>query len=108
MTQITDTSALALHEEGFDPIEDRLRANIRGTIEAVFNEELDGFLGRLRYGRTAGAVKGYRCSARPHPPASASRDNRFRGLVALVIGACAGWCCTTPISARRRAEWTPS
>jgi len=62
MTQITDTSTLALLacEEGFDPIEDRIRANIRGTIEAVFNEELNGFLGRLRYGRTAGAVKGYR------------------------------------------------
>ena len=46
MTQITDTSTLALLacEEGFDPIEDRLRANIRGTIEAVFNEELNGFL----------------------------------------------------------------
>ena len=62
MTQITDTSMTALlaFEEGFDPIEDRLRANIRGTIEAVFDEELNGFLGRLRYGRTAGAVKGYR------------------------------------------------
>ena len=62
MTQITDTSTLALLacEEGFDPIEDRLRANIRGTIEAVFHEELNGFLGRLHYGRTAGAVKGYR------------------------------------------------
>ncbi|MCG2601372.1 MAG: IS256 family transposase [Achromobacter sp.] len=62
MTQITDTSAFSLLacEEGFDPIEDRLRANIRGTIEAVFNEELNGFLGRLRYGREAGAVKGYR------------------------------------------------
>jgi hypothetical protein len=31
-----------------DPIENRLRANIRGTIEAIFNEELDSFLGRLR------------------------------------------------------------
>jgi putative transposase len=62
MTQITDTRTLALLacEEGFDPIEDRLRANIRGTIEAVFHEELNGFLGRLHYGRTAGAVKGYR------------------------------------------------
>jgi hypothetical protein len=62
MTQITDTSTLALLacEEGFDPIEDRLRANIRGTIEAVFNEELNGFLGRLHYGRTVGVVKGYR------------------------------------------------
>jgi transposase-like protein len=62
MTQITDTSTLALLacEEGFDPIEDRLRANIRGTIEAVFHEELNGFLGRLHYGRTVGVVKGYR------------------------------------------------
>ena len=63
MTQTRDTSALSLLacDEGYDPIEDRLRANIRGTIEAVFNEELDGFLGRLRYGRgTTGSVKGYR------------------------------------------------
>jgi transposase-like protein len=62
MTQITDTSALShlACDDGFDPIKDRLRANIRGTIEAVFNEELDSFLGRLRYGRGAGAVKGYR------------------------------------------------
>ena len=60
MDQITDTSALSLLacDDGFDPIEDRLRANIRGTIEAVFNEEPDSFPGRLRYGRTAGAVKG--------------------------------------------------
>lgn len=62
MNQITDASAFSLLacDEGFDPIEDWLRANIRGTIEAVFNEELDGFFGRLRYGREAGAVKGYR------------------------------------------------
>ncbi len=42
MNQITDTSAFLLLacDEGFDPIEDRLRANIRGTIEAVFNEAL--------------------------------------------------------------------
>ncbi len=37
-----------------------MRANIRSTIEAVFNEELDSFLGRLRYGRTPRAAKGYR------------------------------------------------
>lgn len=62
MNQITDTSAFSLLacDEGFDPIEDRLRANIRGTIEAVFNEELNGFLGRLRYGREAGAATGRR------------------------------------------------
>ena len=62
MNKITDISAhpLLACDDGFDPIEDRLRANTRSTIEAVFNEELDGFLGRLRYGREAGAVKGYR------------------------------------------------
>ena len=62
MTKTTDSSALSLLacDEGFDPIEDRLRANIRSTIEAVFNEELDGFLGRLRYCREAGAARGYR------------------------------------------------
>jgi putative transposase len=66
MKQNTETSALSLLacEDGFDPIEDRLRANIRGTIEAVFEEELDGFLGRLRYGRATGAVKGYRNGSR--------------------------------------------
>ena len=51
-------------EGGFDPIEDRLRENIRTTIEAVFQEELDGFLGRLRYSRHGGAVKGYRHGTR--------------------------------------------
>ena len=50
MKKITETSALSLLacKEGFDPIEDRLRTNIRGTIEAVFNEELNCFLGRFR------------------------------------------------------------
>ena len=62
MTKTTDTSPISLLacEDGFDPIEDRLRANIRTTIEAVFAEELDGFLGRLRYSRASGAAKGYR------------------------------------------------
>lgn len=62
MTKTTDTSPISLLacEEGFDPIEDRLRANIRTTIEAVFEEELDGFLGRLRYSREIGGAKGYR------------------------------------------------
>ncbi len=39
---------------GLDPIEDRLRSSIRGTIEAVFEEELSEFLGRLRYRRGDG------------------------------------------------------
>ena len=62
MTQITDTSTPALLEagRGYDPIEDRLRQNIRATIEALFEEELEAFIGRCRYGRGEGAQKGYR------------------------------------------------
>lgn len=72
MNQTTDTSAVSLFacDDGFDPIEDRMRANIRSTIETVFNEELNSFLGRLRYGREAGAVKGYR---------HGQRDRRITG-----------------------------
>jgi putative transposase len=62
MNQITDTASFALlaGEAGFDPIEERLRTNVRATIEAVFEEELAGFLGRLRYDRGDGPAKGYR------------------------------------------------
>lgn len=62
MTEITDPSipALLLGEVGSDPIEDRLRETIRATVETMFEEELAAFLGRLRYGRSAGARKGYR------------------------------------------------
>ncbi len=61
MTQITDPSAFPLlgSDAGFDLIEDRLRANVRVTIEAMFEEELAAFLGRLRYGRRDSPVKGY-------------------------------------------------
>ena len=62
MNQITDTAGFALlaHEAGFEPIEERLRMNVRATIEAVFEEELAAFLGRLRYDRGGGPAKGYR------------------------------------------------
>ena len=62
MNQITDTASFALlaEEAGFDPIEERLRSNVRATIEAVFEEELASFLGRLRYDRGDGLAKGYR------------------------------------------------
>ncbi len=56
----TSTSALLANEAGYDPIEDRLRQNIRATIKAVFEEELEQFLGRCRYGRSGGAKAGYR------------------------------------------------
>jgi len=62
MNQNTDTASFALlaAEAGFDPIEERLRASVRATIEAVFEEELTGFLGRLRYDRGDGPATGYR------------------------------------------------
>jgi putative transposase len=52
--------ALPAGEVGFDPIEERLRTNVRATIEAVFEEELASFPGRLRFGRGDGPTKGYR------------------------------------------------
>ena len=62
MTETTDTAnpAPLSGEAGYDPIEDRLRETIRATIETMFEEELAGFLGRIRYGRGCGAQKGYR------------------------------------------------
>ncbi len=62
MTKITDTGAPALLEagRGYDPIEDRLRQTVRATIEALFEEELEAFIGRCRYGRAGATKKGYR------------------------------------------------
>jgi len=62
MKQNTDSSSFSLlpDADAYDPIEDRLRANVRATIEAMFEEELAEFLGRLRYGRGNERAKGYR------------------------------------------------
>ena len=62
MKQITETitPALLSGATGYDPIEDRLRQNIRATIEALFEEELADVIGRCRYGRGGGSKKGYR------------------------------------------------
>lgn len=62
MNRNTETSPLSLlaNETGYDPIEDRLRLNIRATIEAVFEEELAQFLGCCRYDRGSEATPGYR------------------------------------------------
>jgi putative transposase len=61
MTETTATAVPALpgNDDGFDPIEARLRQNIRATIEALFEEELEAVIGRCRYGRGA-ERKGYR------------------------------------------------
>jgi transposase-like protein len=62
MKQITETSTVSLltNEAGYDPIEDRLRASVRATIETMFEEELAEFLGRIRYSRGGGQARGYR------------------------------------------------
>ena len=62
MKENTESSAVSLlsDEAGYDPIEDRLRASVRVTIEAMFEEELAEFLGRIRYGRGEAQAKGYR------------------------------------------------
>lgn len=62
MNENTESSAISLltNEPGYDPIEERLRASVRTTIEAMFEEELAEFLGRIRYGRGGGQAKGYR------------------------------------------------
>ena len=62
MTKTTDTAIPAPQPDDADcdPIEDRLRETVRATIEALFDEELAAYLGRIRYGRGGGARKGYR------------------------------------------------
>ena len=41
MTEITESAVFSLppEEASYDPIEDRLRSNVRATIEAMFEEE---------------------------------------------------------------------
>ena len=52
---ITKTAAVAadimLLDDWFDPIENGIRARVRGFIETMLEEELDGVLSRPRYGR---------------------------------------------------------
>jgi len=50
MNQTTDTTtpALLCGDAGYDPIEDRLRQNIRATIEALLEEELAAVIGDCR------------------------------------------------------------
>ena len=81
MKNTTETSALSLlaNDAGYDPLEDRLRENIRSMIEAVFEEELAQFLGRCRYGREDALRQGYRNGHRERyipPPSSQSNPDR--------------------------------
>ncbi|MDD7908320.1 hypothetical protein PUV47_00170 [Pseudovibrio exalbescens] len=64
--------------------------------------------GRITCSPAAGERRSRRCSARRRLQASASRVSRFRGSGLRATGACGAWCCTTRISARRRAGSMPS
>ncbi len=83
MNQITGTSSFSLlaREAGFDPIEERLRTNVRATIEAVFEEELAAFvmIGApvLRKAIATGTANG-NSPAPSEPRRSAGRRPRLR------------------------------
>lgn len=74
MNQSTDTANFALlaGEAQIDPIEERFRTTVSANIEAVVEEKLASFLGRLLYDRGDGSAKGYRqVHRRSHRPAPA-------------------------------------
>ena len=79
MTQDTTTGASIaadklLFDDWTDAIEDRVRAGVRGFIETMLEEELEGFLARPRYGRR-------KAGAEETPPAVGCRHgHRKRGL----------------------------
>ena len=61
MTKTTTNSAavapgIMLFDDWFDPIEDGVRARVRGFIETLLEEELDDALSRPRYGRGKASV----------------------------------------------------
>ena len=87
MKNTTETSALSLlaNDAGYDPLEDRLRENIRSTIEAVFEEELAQF-GRCRWSRGRAIGKG----SERAPGAVTGRDRRV---------------CRVHGSLRKTVEW---
>ena len=57
-----ETSA-TLFDDWFDPIEARLRDQVRGLIEEMIRGELDAVLARPRYGRRPEAAAGARTLA---------------------------------------------
>ena len=84
MNQTTDTTtpALLCGDAGYDPIEDRLRQNIRATIEALFEEELAAVIGRCRYDCGGGLKKGYRHGHRDRQ--LDTRKNPWRGRQGMI------------------------
>lgn len=82
--QITDNMSFVLlaGETGFDPIEGRLRANVRATIEAMLEEELAAFLSRLSCDR--GGSERRTCSPQrqlqnPQSRNCSTRSSRLQG-----------------------------
>ena len=59
---ITKTASVAaeplLFDNWFDPVEDGVRARVRGFIETMLEEELDDALSRPRYGRRKAPADG--------------------------------------------------
>ncbi|PWB60166.1 MAG: IS256 family transposase, partial [Bradyrhizobiaceae bacterium] len=53
-----DEAAEGLFDNWFDPIESALRDRVRGFIEDLIQDELEGVLARPRYGRRAQAADG--------------------------------------------------
>jgi len=53
--------------KGLDPIEGRLRSNIRNMIEATLGKELNGFFRCLRHRRDGGGREGMPPRALRHP-----------------------------------------
>ena len=82
------TSARAGEAEGllfdpwFDPIEDGLRAKVRGFIEAMIEEELTTALARPRYGRRSAGQTGQEAAA----PVTGHRHGRRTGSLTGTFG----------------------
>src|SRR3954465_2503745 len=57
-TTRADEAAAPLFDTWFDPIEEGLRARVRGFIEALIEEELTTVLARPRYGRRPAELAG--------------------------------------------------
>ena len=58
LLQGAGTASSQLFDDSFDPIETRIRNQVRGLIEEMIRSELDAVLARPRYGRRAKDAEG--------------------------------------------------
>ena len=63
LLQATSTASSQLFDDWFDPIETRIRDQVRGLIEEMIRSELDAVLARPRYGRRAKDAEGEEVAA---------------------------------------------